>query len=346
MTSSHWGFSPLSTITASPVCTPPTLHSKVDCFDFDTDTKEVSSNHAGWPCSLPTWTSTPPTPSPQKVIHKTACVSRRRSAPLLPPSTSFPAMLPQRAPDLFDHVVKHRTSLPAILSSSPFHELYKSSSPAAESSLLSSTKRISKRRGTPLRVTTPEGSLLTHPRPRFHISPGHSSDHEDDAGQGTKFSQTNNTESGSNAESSSTDHSSEGPLSSEMAKDNDRRYYALMELLATEVGYLMDLRTLVNVSVIEYHPEQYSILNILGIPPSHWRGNFSINNFHIVNCNFRQIALHLAFALTLHLEVPYEPIHAHKRYRRKFFRGKGHIHDDPQGEVENLTTSSVFCNGN
>jgi hypothetical protein len=257
MTSSHWGFSPLSPITASPVCTPPTLHSKVDCFDIDTDTKEVSSNHAGWPFPLPTWTSTPPTPSPQKVIRKTACVSRRRSAPLLPPSTSFPAVLPQRAPDFFDNVLKHCTSLPTILSSSPFHELYKSSPPPAESSLLSSTKRIGKRRGTPLRVTTPEGALLAGPRPRFHISPEHSSDHEDDAGQGTKFSQTNNTESGSNAESSSTDHSSDGPLSSEIAKDNDRRYYALMELLATEVGYLMDLRTLVNVSVILYHPEQY-----------------------------------------------------------------------------------------
>lgn len=38
------------------------------------------------------------------------------------------------------------------------------------------------------------------------------------------------------------------PWLTEKMKDDVRRYHALMELLTTEVGYLMDLREMVNVN--------------------------------------------------------------------------------------------------
>ena len=45
------------------------------------------------------------------------------------------------------------------------------------------------------------------------------------------------------------ENDSDDIFQSEKVKDNIRKYYALKELLATEVGYLLDLRALVTVRI-------------------------------------------------------------------------------------------------
>jgi hypothetical protein len=46
------------------------------------------------------------------------------------------------------------------------------------------------------------------------------------------------------------ENDSDGICRSEKLKDDIRKYYALKELLATEVGYLLDLRALVTVRIV------------------------------------------------------------------------------------------------
>jgi hypothetical protein len=61
------------------------------------------------------------------------------------------------------------------------------------------------------------------------------------------------------------DNDSDDIFLSEKLKDNIRKYYALKELLATEVGYLLDLRALVTVSV-SAHLFLYVFISTTGIP--------------------------------------------------------------------------------
>ena len=87
--------------------------------------------------------------------------------------------------------------------------------------------------------------LSNKTRPIFHLL----SDNEDDAaGDMLNTELQRSATSGSQTTSESiTSFGSSHNIDSTSSKDNVRRYHALMELLSTEVGYLMDLRALVNV---------------------------------------------------------------------------------------------------
>jgi hypothetical protein len=99
------------------------------------------------------------------------------------------------------------------------------------------------------------------PKRLFHVPDG-SSDREDEGEQFTEspkemFLDAVMTAQGSIANGESSEDSSS---LTERSKDDVRRYHVLMELLTTEVGYLMDLREMVNVSYLSPHPCSVSLL--------------------------------------------------------------------------------------
>ena len=91
----------------------------------------------------------------------------------------------------------------------------------------------------------------TRPMPKRLFMLDGSSDREDE-GCGDRFSESSKEmflESAMAAQGSSAGGQfSEENSQTEKKRDDVRRYHALMELLTTEVGYLMDLREMVNVS--------------------------------------------------------------------------------------------------
>ena len=273
---SIFGFSPLPPITASPVCTPPaSLHSRALSLNFDSGeewlneslpvqgeqchlisstTLVLASDPSSQTFSPPTWISTPPTP-PKKLPQRSTWASRGSSVALISPSASIPATLCAHVPNGCNRGLKRRASFPAM--DRPF-PLLMSSPSALQPSRLGKLNRSGKRKETALRSVFPviigECAVIgkentppaTRSKPLFHISPGDSSDNGDDTSPklGNKFLESSSaTQSGSTAESGPTEYPPEEILSSETTKDNIRRYHALMELLTTEVGYLVDLRT-------------------------------------------------------------------------------------------------------
>ena len=103
--------------------------------------------------------------------------------------------------------------------------------------------------GTTQTITENGNKLQTRPRPIFHISHEPSSDIEDDV-DGPKLEPEPLRRSGTSGSQSTSESnsSSQSKPGSESTQDDIRRCHALMELLTTEVAYLMDLRALVNVS--------------------------------------------------------------------------------------------------
>jgi hypothetical protein len=89
-----------------------------------------------------------------------------------------------------------------------------------------------------------------HAKPIFHIATV--VENEDGAFFDGKYASSPGEPS---PEGSYSDHSVEGLWETERHKDALRRFHALKELLATEVGYLVDLKALVTVSsaFISYH---------------------------------------------------------------------------------------------
>lgn len=246
------GFLPLPSITASPVCTPsPSMSSQ--SFDY-ADAKEGSAAASrsseefatapSTPCASllqvlitpPTWISTPPTPPRTLVRRSATCLSPRSSAPLVP-SASLPALAPP-------HVLarKRCSSLPAMSM-----RLRTRSEPLVkfQSTQISRGQTLSR---SPLQdaKVTPRAPAL-RARPIFHISNEGYTDNEDNGSLTTETRERSHEET--SAEGGSSDHSLDVRWHSEKSKDNIRKYHALMELLTTEVGYLIDLRALVTVSL-------------------------------------------------------------------------------------------------
>ena len=220
------GFLPMPPISASPICTPTistssrNLSDDLTCSSGSTDgyvTAPLTPNDTVPP---PTWISIPPTPPPKLFRRSVTCVARQPRSPVTP-SASFPAFTPSA------DVPKRRASVPTL-------SFTKRRNNGSEDSIGASPLRTSHlgSETAPLKAPLPKRKP-----PMFSISHEVNSDNED------------------NEASGSTDGSIEAASSDliydnwhiDKARDDARKYYALMELLSTEVRYLMDLRVLVTV---------------------------------------------------------------------------------------------------
>jgi hypothetical protein len=253
------GFLPLPSITASPVCTPTSTISShsppadeghaifLESAEDATSVPAASSGQSPRVTSLlvttpPTWVSTPPTP-PQKLLRRSVTLTRPLTP--FPPSASFPASTPSHVSAETDHSSKPYAPVP---SASPRPRA--SSDPPARLTRLEyhANERASPVIASPLQVTfiTPAmdrsktSNRNTRSRPIFHIENEPCIDTDDTDGRLTKTPERTSgefTKDGSWSE--------DGCDQSEKTKDDIRKYYALKELLATEVRYLLDLRALV-----------------------------------------------------------------------------------------------------
>lgn len=257
------GFLPLPSITASPICTPSSTissHSSIsdeghaiahkDAEDFTP--APASSGQSSPVVSLlvsapPTWVSTPPTP-PSKPLKRSTTLTRPFTP--FPSSASFPASISPHAPAKTDRLLKRRASIP-LGSSRP----RASSDSSAELMRpdYHATERISPVIASPLQVTfiaaaadksQTSSARNIRLRPMFHIE--HVPCTSDDTSHHLTESPEQTHEEFS-MDGSWSENGSDDIFHSEKVKDDVRKYYALKELLVTEVGYLLDLRALVTV---------------------------------------------------------------------------------------------------
>ncbi|KAH0587753.1 hypothetical protein H2248_006511 [Termitomyces sp. 'cryptogamus'] len=216
------GFLPLPSISASPICTPTSSSSLQDALVDNKDSEEyttapsspaISSTGHSTP---PTWISTPPTPPPKMVKRSVTCFPRPASQ--MSPSVSFPAANPLHPDDYF---MKRSNSVPAMP---------RTVFPSHDDSILTDGTRIA----SPDASEDTSSSIppsFSRSQPLFHLA-------GDPCprliGSPERFPEDVSTESWD-------------PRQSDKTKDAIRKYYALRELLDTEVGYLLDLRALVTV---------------------------------------------------------------------------------------------------
>ncbi|KAF9055501.1 Dbl homology domain-containing protein [Hymenopellis radicata] len=248
------GFLPLPSISASPICTPTTSMSSRHMYGDDfpgsssgTDgyiTAPPTPSDSGSSKShlAPTWVSIPPTPPPKLFRRSVTCVARLPHSPAVSPSASFPASaFPHADPSIISQsAFKRRASAPSMSSYLPIRS-------ASDSATAFVRRRKSKNNAeaivaaSPLRTSfrsRPPSAFYNRAHPMFSISHEVNSDH-DDNGDGS-----GSMDGSAEASSSDQNHASE-LWHVEKSKDDIRKYHALMELLSTEVRYLMDLRVLV-----------------------------------------------------------------------------------------------------
>ena len=199
------------------------------------DTATIMMSIASPPLT-PTWIATPPTP-PYKNMRRCNTVSTRRSSlTLFTPSTSFPtsaAMCGSYAKNSINTGLKRCTSVPSISESSRAQTLSNPllskidgrlvlNSPKSYAATISIVDEESDPAGSPSHPSRVQndGSYL----PEVTSPEGSWSDHSVDHFWGTP----------------------------EKSRDALRKFHALKELLATEIGYLKDLRALVTVTILRY----------------------------------------------------------------------------------------------
>ncbi|KAL0949369.1 hypothetical protein HGRIS_009438 [Hohenbuehelia grisea] len=254
---------PLSPIAASPEC-PPVICASPEPLSLDSDLEREEpeeDDHFTTPhkratniqrdsrrsCIPPTWISIPPTPPPTLVRRSVTCHTRRPTA-LVSSSTTFP-VVPSSHPQTPTHALRRRASI-AVMSPIP-----QPSSRTRESETFGMhshwRRDPGQRPSSPLRsmILSPSDDVeLTprkRPRPLFQIV----GDTDTEDGPPTVESSTKDVH----------------PVRHhERHKDDTRRFYALLELLTTEIGYLMDLRALV-----EIYLRQLSLLACRPIGRSH-----------------------------------------------------------------------------
>ncbi|KAK1229535.1 hypothetical protein PQX77_007423 [Marasmius sp. AFHP31] len=260
------GFLPLPPISASPICTPTTSTSSRDFCSSDSSddkgrpdslqshesfatapTTPSDSSLRAFPAPPPTWISTPPTPPPPKVIKRSVtCMPRRLPSSVTSP-TSFSAFMSP-------HGRAQPTTLLqrcASTSSLPSRRRAASESSTMHHHVPSKGNLNPNNTTSPLRSNFTPSSipvLLAHSRSPLHDATQHQKQnmlvdhlHDDDPESSDKKSDCEHS-----LESASTGGSSAEKFSRVSAKDCDRKYHALVELLSTEVSYLQDLRILVS----------------------------------------------------------------------------------------------------
>ncbi|KIL00040.1 hypothetical protein PAXRUDRAFT_8466 [Paxillus rubicundulus Ve08.2h10] len=273
-------FSPLTPIIASPLSTPAPSVSP-HAVSLNSGVAEDKTNHpmtqqpgttrSGRPTDpdpkiassfnipTPTWTSTPPTPPPN-FIYRSKTGTPHPMSPHVTTSTSLPDATVAEGSAISSPIARRRrASLPLIALSKPLPPIPLSSpqthqSPAPPALKLAATQPSR----DPVRSPRTERYI---PQPRlekfsprpisqgkavFHLVPDNSDREDDGRGEHTLV----------RSDSSEPDSAviaviPELPLLDKKppnrVRENSRRFHALSELLSTEVGYLLDLRTLVSV---------------------------------------------------------------------------------------------------
>ncbi|KAF9569106.1 Dbl homology domain-containing protein [Agrocybe pediades] len=255
------GFSLLPSIIASPICTPSCSASSRDRNKLLITPGEPSgaSLRVLVPRSTPTWIATPPTP-PSKSVRRSSTIAAHRSiGKTVHPSTSFPASMSthaSRSGSFAGQTLKRSKSVPALFSNigdcpipasvmgaemvqSPkaiFPSLnpFEASFANLEGSEIPALKRIDSYGGS--------HTIKALFRLSNDFSPSGDEDDDTVCNRIDECSIEDPSPAGSWS-----DHSVEDLLDAERHKDAFRRYHALKELLATEVGYLADLKALVTV---------------------------------------------------------------------------------------------------
>lgn len=221
-----------------------------------------SSSRVLFPSSTPTWIATPPTP-PARSIRRSHTTSPRRSPfAVVPPSASFPASMHPHGGRSSNYNLKRCASVPTFPLRS--REASSSSSSFMGPHIVQSTEHLTS--GDSFDVTFSihigaNGPILTRTEHSGSYlrsvllldNDPQASEKEDD---GSIYGKSNvpSPEEVSPAGSWS-DHSIDDIWETERNKDALRKFHALKELLATEVGYLTDLKALVTVAIsyISYH---------------------------------------------------------------------------------------------
>ncbi|KAG7096773.1 hypothetical protein E1B28_004183 [Marasmius oreades] len=258
------GFLPLSPISASPICTPTTSTSSRN-FSFCSGTLDgqgrsdslqstesfataptTPSDSSLFAAPPPTWISTPPTPPPKVVKRSVTCMPRPLVSPVIS-SASFPASSSPHARAHTSLLLQRRASTSSIPSrarsvsadSPAMHPTSFGSKPESVTPIRPSKLHDMSHKSDPVPIAGPRQSKFTQ-----NQQPNIIMDHYDH-----DFELDKKSDCGHSVESTSSGDSGRKRLLREKAKakDCDRRYHALMELLSTEVSYLQDLRVLVSV---------------------------------------------------------------------------------------------------
>lgn len=256
------GFLPMPPIRASPVCTPTTSAS---AYTFDSFSQVASSSSTSSvspslaPTSprlkptllAPTWIAVPPTPPPPTLVKRSVtCVTTRSKRPTaVSPSISMPSTAPRRSP--------HRSvSAPSL---SNRRRALSDSIPRA--SRVHAWREDTLRPGISRKTHVPtnsQPSLTSHVHaqdtpltPRhslFHIEGSTPSDAEDDDLDDPDEPAYTFPDRVLTAEPDAMDPGGEeAERDAQKLKDDMRKYHSLMELLTTEVGYVLDMRALVTI---------------------------------------------------------------------------------------------------
>jgi hypothetical protein len=189
----------------------------------------------------PTWTSTPPTPPPKPPRYRSS--ARRASSSVLP-SISLPVSLNRHAYSQ-GSAPKRRATLPPVAFSKPLPATPPSPpSPSLKMNQLSRPKQSLRLSGSPPRSDIFSKTRRSSSKPIFHVL-DNGSDREEDGSGGLSAESPKEIYLEQQIESAG---ASENARFKAKRQDDIRRYHALVELLTTEEGYLMDLRELVNVS--------------------------------------------------------------------------------------------------
>ncbi|KAH7887609.1 hypothetical protein F5I97DRAFT_859415 [Phlebopus sp. FC_14] len=290
-------FAPLTPIIASPLSTPaPSISTQAASVGSDTEEERNSrastqqnvahsSPVASAPSiPTPTWTSTPPTP-PANVIYRTKHAPSRSVSSTVTVSTSLPdGLLTDAGTPAFPHPKERRASLPPIATSKPLPSIPVPATPSSSTMVPPASSgphvQCGPHRADEIashsELSTHGRDHLLHPkasqtRPVFHLALD-GSDREEDgqAENGLVRSDSSDPDSAVVALIPSL------PLLENQAptreKEHLRRYHALLELLSTEAGYLLDLQILVSVYL--------RLLPILrNRPSSPSSSNLSISHF-------------------------------------------------------------------
>ncbi|KAF9057953.1 hypothetical protein BJ165DRAFT_1521287 [Panaeolus papilionaceus] len=232
-------FLPLPSITASPISTPtPSISSQ------DKESSSPCVTRMSLPCN-PTWIATPPTPPSKSTRRSTTDYSRPSTSALIIPSASFPASMHSHGGFIMNKTAKRSKSVP-ILSPRSRTASESSSSSSVDVHIIPSPHMAFESQEY-FNATYPSTSkalddeiLPGSPKSIFVLG-GSLTDSEDEMADNTRDTK----QFGSKLPISQTDN--EESFDNERTKDGLRRYYALKELLSTEVGYLTDLKALVTV---------------------------------------------------------------------------------------------------
>ena len=263
------GICALPFVAASPIYTPTTTlsvrfhnestSSSPVTLSSNTVALDTTISMASLPPTTPTWIATPPTPPYKNMRRCNTASARRSSLTLFTPSTSFPAAASPATPRVLSY---------------------------AENSINTSLKRCTSLPSISSRVQTISKPRLTVDGRFVHTSPKDyaameivaDSDEifgpEPEPGPAKLFHLpvTDNEDDGSpygkdipylpeiaSPEGSWSDHSVDDFNWGPKNRDDLRKFHALKELLATEVGYLKDLKALVTVTIFKFDNESYRL---------------------------------------------------------------------------------------